>query len=184
MGKPDRNASPVPVVIEQYDPNWPRQFEREKVLLGRVFSAVNVSIEHVGSTAIPNMGAKPIIDIMIGVACLTEIESRIPNLEAIEYRYVPKCEAELPERRYFRKPFTGPSTHHLHCVCRDTAFWNRHILFRDYLREHPNVAADYLRLKLELAKQHRADRTAYTKAKSTFIESILEKAETHKVAVP
>jgi len=134
MVKPERNASPVPVVIEQYDPKWPQQFELEKALLDGIISAVNASIEHVGSTAIPNMGAKPIIDIMIGVPRLTEIESRIPNLEKIGYRYVQRYEAELPERRYFRKPFTGPSTHHLHCVCRDTAFWNRHVLFRDYLR--------------------------------------------------
>ena len=176
MNNSDRIPSPLPVVIEPYDPSWPRRFQNEKNRLESVFSAMNPVIEHIGSTAIPNMSAKPIIDIMVGVTHLNEIESRISDLNAIGYRYVPKHESELPERRYFRKPITGPSTHHLHCVVRDTAFWNRHLLFRNYLREYPAAAADYLRLKSDLARKYRSDRAAYTTAKSTFIESILEKA--------
>lgn len=184
MSNTDRNSSPVPVVIESYDPSCPRRFENEKIRLERVLYAGDPIIEHIGSTEIPNMRAKTIVDIMVGVTHLEEIKSRISDLEAIGYRYVPKHESDLPERRYFRMPFIGPSTHHLHCVSRDTAFWKRHLLFRNYMREFPDAAADYLRLKSELARKYRSDRVAYTNAKSIFIESILEKAAADQAPMP
>jgi len=165
-----------PVFVVPYDPEWPRQFERERALLGRVFRGNRVSVEHVGSTAVPHLGAKPIIDIMVGVSALSEVESRIPDLEAQGYEYVPEYEAQIPERRYFRKPRAVPRTHHLHCVIRDGAFWRRHLLFRDYLRAHPEAASAYFELKQRLASRHRTDRIAYTEAKSSFIDSLLEKA--------
>ena len=166
----------APVTVVPYDPEWPRRFERERALIARALHGSDASIEHIGSTAVPELGAKPIIDILVGVSALSVVESRIPDLEAEGYEYVPKYEAQIPDRRYFRKPIVRPRTHHLHCVVRDGAIWRRHLLFRDYLRAHPEAAAEYLELKQRLASRHRADRTAYTEAKSSFIESLLEKA--------
>ena len=165
-----------PVVIVPYDPGWPRQFEEERVLLARIFRDTSVVIEHVGSTAVPELGAKPIIDMMVGVSALSEVESRIPQLESHGYEYVSAHEAQLPERRFFQKPRSGSRTHHLHAVVRDGAFWRRHLLFRDHLRAFPEAATAYLDLKRELASRHRTDRVAYTDGKSAFIESLLERA--------
>lgn len=148
---------------------------RERGLLARIFTGTDVSIEHVGSTAVPGLGAKPIIDIMLGVSALPEVESRIAQLEWRGYEYVPEYEAQLPERRYFVKPPTRPRSFHLHCVVRGSDFWRSHIEFRDYVREHPETAAAYLELKQDLAARYRTDRVAYTEGKSAFINSILEK---------
>jgi GrpB-like predicted nucleotidyltransferase (UPF0157 family) len=166
----------VAVVLAPYDPDWPRQFETERALLGRVFADAAVSIEHVGSTAVPGLGAKPVIDIMIGVSALAEVESRIPELERHGYEYVREYEARLPERRYLRKPRVGSRTHHVHAVVRGSAFWYRHLLFRDYLRAHPEAAAAYLELKQRLASRHRADPASYSDGKSAFVEAVLLKA--------
>ncbi len=166
----------VPVIIVPYDPSWPRKFERESALLAEIFSGTSTAIEHIGSTAIPNLGAKPIIDIMVGVSALADVESRIPELEAQGYQYVPEFEAQIPERRYFRKPQEGIPTHHLHAVARESAFWKRHLLFRDYLRANPKAAAAYSELKQQLAARHRTERIAYTEGKSEFVESVLRMA--------
>jgi GrpB-like predicted nucleotidyltransferase (UPF0157 family) len=166
----------VPVVLVPYDPDWPRRFETERALLARVFADAPASIDHVGSTAVPGLAAKPVIDIMVGVSALSEIESRIPELERHGYEYVPEYEAQLPERRYLRKPRVGPRTHHLHAVVRDSTFWRRHLLFRDYLRGHPETAAAYLELKQRLASLHRSDRAAYSEGKSSFVEAVLARA--------
>ncbi len=163
-------------MVVPYDSDWPRQFEWERALLAQVFSGTRVAIEHVGSTAVPGLAAKPIIDIMAGVSALSEVESRIPVLESRGYEYVPEYESQLPERRYFRKPPTGPRTHHLHAVTRDSSFWRSHLLFRDYLRAHPDAAAAYLELKAHLASRHGTDRVAYTEGKSAFVESVLKRA--------
>jgi GrpB-like predicted nucleotidyltransferase (UPF0157 family) len=159
------------VEIFPYDPAWPRRFEAERLVLADVFAGIEARIEHVGSTAVPGLGAKPIVDIMLGVANLVEIEQRIAALEAGGYRYVPEHEAQIPERRYLRKPRLGPSAVHLHCVVTGSAFWVRQLAFRDYLRAHPEAAADYDALKRGLAL--RLDRKAYTDAKGPFIEGIL-----------
>ena len=164
-------SDPAPIVIAPYDPAWPRRFEHEKSRLLGIFSADHV-IEHIGSTAVPGLAAKPIIDIMVGVNRLKEAEARIPALEEMGYEYVPDFEVELPERRYFRRPAPPPRTHHLHVVVLGEAFWNRHIHFRDYLRLHPEVAQRYQELKERLATEHALDRGEYTDAKTPFIQSI------------
>lgn len=162
------------VVIVPYDRDWPHRFERERNVLRQVFRGTDAVIEHVGSTAVPGLGAKPIIDIMVGVPALQEVEVRIPGLESRGYEYVPKYEAQLPERRYFVKPRSRPRTHHLHCVVRGGEFWCRHLAFRDHLRSHPKSAAEYVELKQRLASRHRTDRVAYTEGKSAFVDSILD----------
>jgi GrpB-like predicted nucleotidyltransferase (UPF0157 family) len=165
---------PEPVIVMPYDPDWPRRFYQESVVLGAVFAGIEAAIEHVGSTAVPGLGAKPVIDVMVGLSDLAEAEARIAALEAAGYRYVQKYEEQLPERRYFRKPRVGPRAYHLHCVVKESGFWVRHLAFRDYLRAHPESAAAYYELKRELAA--RFSKEEYTEAKSPFIERILASA--------
>jgi GrpB-like predicted nucleotidyltransferase (UPF0157 family) len=161
-------------MVVPYDPDWPRRFEQEQAVLAAVFPEGEASIEHIGSTAVPGLGAKPVIDIMVGVARLPEAENRIAALEAVDYEYVPEYEHELPERRYFRKPRVGPRAYHLHCVVKGGDLWSRHLAFRDYLRAHPNAVAEYYALKRELASRCRKE--DYTEAKRPFIEGILASA--------
>ena len=165
-----------PITIVRYDPRWRSEFDAERVRLERVFQGTAAVVEHVGSTAVPGLGAKPIIDIMVGLSHLDEAEARIPALEQIGYQYVPAHESELPDRRYFRKVQSGRKTHHVHAVVHGSDFWRRHLLFRDYLRRHDAMAKEYLRLKQRLAAVHLTNRRAYLQAKSDFIEAVLLKA--------
>lgn len=143
----------------------------------RAFHGAHATIEHVGSTSVTGLAAKPIIDVTVGLVSLDVAERRIPALEAIGYRYVPEYERELPDRRYFRRPANHPRTHHLHCVIEGGAFWNRHLAFRDRLRADSRAAGAYGALKLELAERHGTDRRGYAEAKSPFIEAILREGE-------
>lgn len=160
--------------VVPYDPDWPRRFRQERAVLDAVFSGSDVTIEHIGSTAVPGLGAKPVIDVLVGLTKLTEVENRVTALEAKGYEYVPQYEIQLPERRYFRKPRFRPRAFHLHCVLKGSDLWLRHIAFRDYLRTHAEAAVAYYALKRELAG--RCSKEAYAEAKSPFIEEILASA--------
>ncbi len=164
--------------ICEYDAKWPQKFERQRRGLVKAIGDKAVAIEHIGSTAVPGLGAKPVIDIMVGLRQLSDAADCIEPLKKIDYRYVPKLEAEIPERRFFQKGSSSvPEKHyHLHLAEMDSEFWNDHILFRDYLRRHPDVAQEYCRLKKFLAAKHRLDREAYTEGKTSFINSILARA--------
>ncbi len=161
------------VVVVPHDPRWPAAFERERARLEEVFAGTGAVIEHVGSTAVPGLAAKPIIDIMVGLGALAQAEARVDALAGLGYEYVPEYEHEIPERRYFRRPAIRPRTHHLHCVERGSDFWSRHLAFRDRLRRDGRVARAYGELKMRLAEVHRTDAPAYTAAKSPFIEGAL-----------
>jgi GrpB-like predicted nucleotidyltransferase (UPF0157 family) len=160
--------------VVPYDPDWPRQFERERAALAAVFAGCDAAIEHIGSTAIPGLGAKPVIDILVGLPRLAEAESRIEALEASDYEYLRKYETQFPPRRYFRKPRLAPSAFHLHCVVKGSDAWVRHLAFRDYLRAHPESAAAYYELKRALAA--RLGKREYTEAKGPFIDAIISSA--------
>jgi GrpB-like predicted nucleotidyltransferase (UPF0157 family) len=162
------------VIIVPYDPDWPRRFDQERGVLSAVFAGTDAVIEHVGSTSVPGLGAKPVIDVMVGVPALIEAERRIPALEAAGYEYVQKYETQLPLRRYFRKPRLKPRVFHVHCVVTGSDFWIRHLAFRDYLRAHRESAVAYDNLKRDLAM--RVTKEAYTEAKSPFIEGVLASA--------
>ena len=166
-----------PVVVVPYDEAWPALFEEERDCIERAIGPWVEGIEHIGSTAVPGLAAKPVIDIMVGVKSLDDTPSLVEGLEAIGYEYVPEFERQMPERRYFRKLHRGRRTHQIHLVERsDAAFWDRHVLFRDYLRRHPGVAEEYALLKLELSGRFREDRTAYTEAKTAFIREVVRRA--------
>lgn len=159
------------VTVVPYDPDWPRRFDEERRVLAAVFEGSEAVVEHVGSTAVPGLGAKPVIDIMVGVPVLVEVEGRIAAFEAAGYEYVPEYETQLPDRRYFRKPRLGPRAFHVHCVVTGSDLWIRHLAFRNHLRGHPESAAAYYSLKRELAL--RVSKEEYTEAKSSFIEGVL-----------
>jgi len=159
------------VIVVPYDSEWPRRFAKERSVLAALFGGTEAAIEHVGSTAVPGLGAKPVIDVMIGVPTLIEIERRRQAIEAAGYEYVQRQELHFPERRYFHKPQLSPRAFHLHCVVKGSAFWIRLLTFRDYLRAHPESAEAYYNLKLDLAME--LTKEQYTKAKSPFIEDAL-----------
>jgi len=164
-----------PVNVVPYDPEWPRLFEEEKARILQDIGSNVISVEHMGSTAIPGLAAKPVIDILIGVRSLADAPLFIPPLIAHGYEYVSRYENEMPFRRYLHRKVNGEHTHHLHMVEPDTDFYRLQLAFRDYLRAHPEDRNEYAALKLWLAEKYRNDRVAYTDAKTDFIQGILEK---------
>ena len=168
------------VVVVDYDSSWPARYERERAsiveALGDVMEGI-AGIEHVGSTAVPGLGAKPVIDITVGVRTLVDGEKCVGPMEELGYEY--RGDGEIPGRHYFRKFTRGERTHHLNIVEHKGDFWERHILFRDYLREHPQEAQDYYELKVRLAERFGTDRLGYNEAKTAFIELALAKAKGH-----
>ena len=164
------------VVVVGYDPQWPTSYEEEKERILDVIGEVAVAIEHIGSTAVPGLGAKPIIDIMVAVSRLADAERCIEPLQEIGYEYVPEYNDVIPERRYFHKGPPGARTYHLHMVELTSGFWERHLRFRDSLRVHPEEAQRYDQLKKDLAGKFGSDRDGYTEAKTSFIESVIAKA--------
>jgi GrpB-like predicted nucleotidyltransferase (UPF0157 family) len=148
--------------------------ERDRIL--SVAGEWIVAIEHVGSTAVPDLGGKAIIDIMPAVRSLADAERCVQPLESIGYEYVPQYNEIMPERRYFDKGPPEAQTYHLHMTERTSEFWERHLLFRDFLRAHPEEAEEYFRLKKELAARFGRDREGYTEAKTPFIEDVVARA--------
>jgi GrpB-like predicted nucleotidyltransferase (UPF0157 family) len=165
-----------PILIVPYSTVWPAEFEREKQRLHEAIGTWTVDIEHIGSTAVPGLAAKPTVDILIAIDTLQNSVHLISPLRKLGYTYVPEYEVDLPERRYFFKGSCAEDAFHLHVVEKDTPFWRRHIAFRDYLRAHPAEMQAYARLKIDLADQYQADRSGYTDAKTAFIKAIEEKA--------
>lgn len=165
-----------PVVIVDYDPEWPAQYAAEADRIREALGDRIVAVEHIGSTAVPELAAKPIIDLMVGLRDLANAGGCVAPLERLGYEYVPQYEESMPERRYFHKGPPRGRTHHLHMVEVGSDFWERHLLFRDILRAHPETARAYGALKRELAGRHGADREAYTDAKTAFIAAAIERA--------
>ena len=166
------------VRIVDYYPKWPIIFENEKRLILDAIGHIISRIEHIGSTAVLNLGAKPIIDMMVAIYSLNDAERCIKPLQKLGYKYIPEYEVSIPERRYFHKGKPPKEQHyHLHMVELKSRFWKKHLLFRNYLRNNPEVAQEYQDLKERLAFNYKFDREGYTKAKTSFIESIIAKAE-------
>ena len=169
-------STPESAVLSAYSPLWPAIFEFERTRLAEILGPDVAVIEHIGSTAVPGLGAKPIIDVMAGVADLAMVERCMAALEADGYRYVPDFERAFPQRRYFTKASGPPGQFHLHAVVLGSPFWKSHLAFRDALRADEALAAKYWKLKQRLAARHPNDRGAYTDAKSTFIRDVLARA--------
>lgn len=176
----ERHADAPPVRVVPYDPRWPAMFEEDRRRILDACGGQVAAVEHVGSTSVPGLGAKPIIDVMAGLRSLDDAPLCVTPLHRLGYVYVPRHEVIMPERRYFRRGSPGAGTHHLHMVELGSDFWVEHLLFRDYLRAHPGAAGAYEALKRKLAAAHGPDRGAYTEAKTDFIRSTVEKARAER----
>jgi GrpB-like predicted nucleotidyltransferase (UPF0157 family) len=162
-----------PIIIKPYDSDWPRLFSEERERINAAIHAYISSVEHIGSTAVPGLAAKPVIDILIGTYSLADAPCFIPPLQALGYIYIEELEKQIPERRYLQKVSSTGHTHHLHIAEPSSPFYLEHLHFRDVLRAHPELAQEYADLKFRLAKQFRNDRPAYTEAKNNFIQKAL-----------
>lgn len=172
------------VAVVPYDPRWPVMFAEERShLLSCLPHDLVGRIEHFGSTAVPGLAAKPIVDLLVEVTSLDETKRRIaPILEAQGYDYFwrPSWGDDIPPFYvwFINRDKNGDRTHHIHMVEAHFEHWDR-LLFRDFLIEHPNVAREYGDLKLRFSHAHRVDRVSYTAAKSDFIKRMTEKAKAH-----
>ena len=163
----------APVEIVPYSAEWPRLFASEAEQLMRTLAPwLAGKIEHIGSTAVPGLCAKPIIDIMAPVQDLAHAAPAIEALGALSYCYFPYKPTEM---LWFCKPSPTCRTHHLHLVPSVSRVWQQRLAFRDALRRGPGLANDYEQLKIRLAATHAQDREAYTEAKSPFIQSVLQR---------
>ena len=164
-----------PVVIEEYTRDWVLQFQEEQRLIKGIMGEKAIAIEHIGSTSVEGLGAKPILDIMGGVSHLKEVDEFIEPLEKIGYKHV--LHKEFPNRRFFRKGEWRAGTHHLHFYKYESEEWHNNILFRNFLRTHHDELKQYHQFKKELAEKYHFDRVAYTKSKEPFIKKVIKIAK-------
>jgi GrpB-like predicted nucleotidyltransferase (UPF0157 family) len=167
------------IKIVPYDWSWPAQFEAEAANLRDAMGNLALRIDHVGSTAVPGLAAKPVIDIQISVASLASMSLYSGALSQLGYSHVPLGPFGLVYP-FFQKPAAWPSTHHVHLCVRGSEQERVHLAFRDYLRTHPAVAAEYLNLKRNLAAAHDGEtlesRERYSLSKTELVTSVLERA--------
>jgi GrpB-like predicted nucleotidyltransferase (UPF0157 family) len=181
------------IIIEAYQPAWVQQFQQEKATIQTALAQLSPQVEHIGSTSVPGLGAKPIIDILVGIQQEDQLDQTIPPMMAAGYTYFRKHEPGMPYRRFYvrlldaqgQKPpamvdigeglVIGQdfkSVTHIHLLVKDTIHWTRHIAFRDYLRTHPDVAAQYDALKRKKSQQDFKDGIAYNEAKDEFVKKV------------
>jgi len=164
-----------PIIVVDYDPNWPTIFESLRQRIAGVLGDMAAAIEHVGSTAVPNLPAKPIIDLDVLLASETMLPAAIERLASIGY--VHRGDLGVPEREAFYAPPANDPPHHLYVCPPQSAEFRRHVAFRDYLRAHPREAKIYANLKIALAKQFRDDRPAYNDGKTEFVNGLLSRTQ-------
>ena len=161
-----------PIVIARYDPGWVEQYEAARDEIVAAVGEQIEAIEHIGATSVPELAGKPVIDIQVAVADWDEAKATVEPLTALGWVY--RGEHGIPRRHYFvRSDGDGLHTHHLHILETTSAEWRDQLLFRDYLRSHPEIAADYAALKRVLAARHGDDREAYADAKTSFVGRIV-----------
>lgn len=156
-----------------YDPEWPTLFKLEQDRLHSLFPGTLLGVEHYGSTAVPGLSAKPIIDILVGVASMSVTKALVPRLCEVGYAAPMEYNAALPDRQWLMRSSDGRRTHHLMVVVHRGQQWRRRLTFRDMLRAEPSTASSYEALKSELAARHPSDREAYTAGKEAFINEVL-----------
>ncbi len=166
------------LTVVPYDPSWPREFEAERDKIAFVLDGIALRIDHNGSTAVPGLAAKPVIDIQISVEQLHPIEAYAHHVAQLGYEHLPHPDdAFCP---FFHRPSGWPHTHHVHVVQAGGDEERRTLALRDYLREHGSLAREYEDLKLRLAPQFSAaelsSRQAYADAKGEFINRITQLA--------
>ena len=164
----------APIRIVPYDPAWPTRFEIERQRIQETLRQWLIGpVEHVGSTAVVSLAAKPVIDIIAAVETLENSRPAIKAAETLGYCYAPY---RIESMHWFCKPSPAFRTHHLHLVPLDSERWVQSLAFRDYLRAHADIAADYEALKRSLAEKYEFDREAYTEAKGPFVTQVTGRA--------
>lgn len=164
---------PDPITVVDYDPRWPALFETLRAEVAGVLGDLALAIEHVGSTAVPGLAAKPIIDIDVLLRSASELSVCIERLAGIGYKH--RGDLGVPEREAFAAP-PGRPAHHLYVCPPESREFRRHVAVRDYLRTHPSDASAYGELKRSLAVRYRDERSAYNDAKKEFVEALLRSA--------
>jgi GrpB-like predicted nucleotidyltransferase (UPF0157 family) len=165
-----------PIVVVPYDPEWARRFETERALLEPVLAQwLEGGIHHVGSTAVPGLASKPIIDMVAGVRDLEDARAAFDPLREHSYHYAPHRPGIA---HHFAKPSPrlAEVTHNLHLTEPGSDLWRERLVFRDALRGDPALAAEYEALKLQLAREHPDDVAAYTGGKRAFVAGVLATA--------
>jgi GrpB-like predicted nucleotidyltransferase (UPF0157 family) len=161
------------LILVEYQSDWPSQFAEVAGELRGSFAGSSVVIEHIGSTSVPGLCAKPVLDLLLGAESLSVIEFHVPGLVRIGFAYRPEHEASLPERRYFVRGAGTLPRIHLHAVVLNAPIWQQHLAFRDALRSSRQLSEEYAGLKRALAAVHGNDKSAYTAAKAPFIARVL-----------
>ena len=167
-----------PIIIVDYDANWSIEYEQEKIEIIEALGDRIVDIQHIGSTSVPGLAAKPVIDILLGLKIPLKPD-QISSLEALGYLYL--GEFGITGRHYFRRGI--PRTHQIHAVQVNSEFWKTHILFRDFLRTHPAAAQEYEALKRHLAVEFCYERDRYTDSKAPLIHQLLVQAKVWQQAL-
>jgi GrpB-like predicted nucleotidyltransferase (UPF0157 family) len=162
------------VILKKYHKEWARAFEAEKKNLQNLLGHVALDIQHIGSTAVPGLVAKPIIDILMAVKSLGDVSSLRPLLEKAGYEY--RKNGSGNKQILFVKGPEELRTHYLHITELGGSVWQNDIAFRDYLRSHPKAVEEYQKIKEILASKYGDKREDYTAGKSEFIETILSQA--------
>ena len=166
---------PIPmssVWLVPYDSTWPLEFAAEAERIEHACAGLPIRLEHIGSTSIPGLAAKPVIDILAGRPSNVSGDRYVAPFRQLGYEH--KGAYGIPGRNYFRRG--TPRTHHVHLVSWSSELWRDHLLFRDYLRAHPETAREYETLKREMAAMYVNDKENYTDAKGPFVRSIVRRA--------
>lgn len=155
------------IVVVDHDPEWAKEFEKESEILQHILGDILINIHHIGSTAVPGLMAKPIIDILLDVTDLDRLDSKRQAFENLGYEVM--GEMGIPGRRYFRKG-GDKRTHHIHAFKSGDPNLTRHLAFRDYLMEYKDVAEEYGTLKFNIAKRIKNEIEKYSDQKDAFVK--------------
>ena len=167
------------ITVVPYDPAWPAEFAAEALRIRKAFGDLALRIEHVGSTSVPDLAAKAVIDIQISVQSLEPRDLYCARLTELGYTHFPLGDFDLMYP-FFKRPVAWPSTHHVHLCASGSEQERSHLVFRDYLRRNPAVAADYVALKRKLVAVHDGrtmeSQENYSLSKTEFVRSVLSRA--------
>ena len=168
-----REALLEPVYLQAHDPRWLDEFELERRRIESRLPGRFAAIRHIGSTAVADLLAKPVIDMILGLTDFRDIETALSELQVIGFSYDPRASAQSADRRWLLRHRAGHRTHHLHVVELGSPAWSQRIDFCDRLRCDPDLRAQYQALKIRVLAQARGNRESYTAAKEPFIRNAL-----------
>lgn len=172
--EPAVNRPDATVEVVEHDPRWRTQFEAEAQHLLDALRPLDPTVEHIGSTSVPGLPAKPTIDVLVLVDDVQDILAYQDALAALGYEYRPASLTSSDDQLFFRKVApSGKRTHHLHGVARRSQKGHEYVAFRDYLRTHESEARGYAELKLELAQRFASERMRYVDEKARHVDELM-----------